>query len=96
MKNKWDILKKPLVTEKGTGLTASLNQYVFKVAQEANRLEIKNAIEELFKVEVKKIRTLIVRGKTKTYRGNIAQKPNWKKAYVTLKEGHKIEVVQGV
>lgn len=96
MKTKWDVIKKPLVTEKGTGLTASLNQYVFEVAKEANRVEIKNAVEALFKVEVENVRTLIVRGKTKAFRRSIGQRPNWKKAYVTLKQGQKIEIVQGV
>ena len=96
MKTKWDVIKKPLVTEKGTGLTATLNQYVFEVAKEANRLEVKNAVEALFKVEVKNVRTLMVRGKTKTYRRTIGQRPNWKKAYVTLAQGNKIEIIQGV
>ena len=73
-----------------------VRRYVFEVAKEANRIEIKNAVEVLFKVEVKNVRTLMVRGKTKTYRRTIGQRPNWKKAYVTLKEGHKIELVQGV
>ena len=96
MKTKWDVIKKPLVTEKGAGLTAALNQYVFEVATQANRLEIKNAVEALFKVKVEAVRTLVVRGKTKAYRRTIGKRPNWKKAYVTLKEGHKIELVQGV
>ncbi len=96
MKTKWDIIKKPLVTEKGTGLTQALNQYVFEVAKEANRTEIKDAVETLFKVKVENVRTLIVRGKTKMYRRTVGKRPNWKKAYVTLKEGNKIELVQGV
>ena len=96
MKTKWEVIKKPLITEKGTSLTSALNRYVFEVATEANRTEIKDAVEVLFKVKVKDVRTLIVHGKTKMYRRTIGKRPNWKKAYVTLKEGHKIELVQGV
>ena len=92
----YQVIKKPLVTEKSTALTASQNQYAFKVDIEANRTEIKKAIEALFKVKVSKVRTLIVRGKTKTFRLSSGKRPNWKKAYVTLSEGHKIELIPGV
>jgi len=92
----YQIIKKPLVTEKGTKLTAEANQYVFEVSPHANRTEIKKAIENVFKVKVEKVRTMIVRGKVKSFRMNRGRRPNWKKAYVTLKEGEKIELFQGV
>lgn len=95
-KNSYRIIKRPLVTEKGTRLTAEANQYAFEVDPCANRTEIKEAIGNLFKVKVEKVRTMIVRGKTKTFRGSRGKRPNWKKAYVTLKEGEKIELFQGV
>ncbi len=95
-KNLYRIIKRPLVTEKGTRLTAEANQYPFEVDLSANRTEIKEEIENLFKVKVEKVRTMIVRGKTKTFRMSRGKRPNWKKAYVTLKEGEKIELFQGV
>ncbi|MEK7790881.1 MAG: 50S ribosomal protein L23 [Deltaproteobacteria bacterium] len=95
-KNSYQIIKRPLVTEKGTRLTAEANQYPFEVDQRANRTEIKEAIENLFKVKVEKVRTMIVRGKTKTFRLSSGKRPNWKKAYVTLKQGEKIELLQVV
>ena len=90
------VIKKPLVTEKATQVTASHNQYVFEVDVSSNRHEIRNAIEELYKVKVEKVRTLIVRGKIKNFRQRSGKRPNWKKAYVTLKEGNKIELHPGV
>lgn len=92
----YQVIKKPLVTEKGTRLTAELNQYVFEVALQANRSEIKKAIEHLFKVKVNSVRTMIVRGKMKSFRMSKGKRPNWKKAYVALKQGEKIELFQGV
>ena|SRR3989338_6295734 len=90
------VVKKPLVTEKATQLTAEFNQYVFEVDVAANRHEIRKAIEDLYKVKVEKVRTLIVRGKIKNFRQHAGKRPNWKKAYVTLKEGNKIELHPGV
>lgn len=92
----YQVIKKPLVTEKGTRLTAEANQIVFEVAPDANRAEIKKAIENLFKVKVNKVRTMMVRGKIKSFRMSKGKRPNWKKAYVTLKQGEKIELFQGV
>jgi large subunit ribosomal protein L23 len=76
-KNAYDIIRTPLISEKGVSMMED-NKYCFKVAVYANKHEIKNAVEEVFKVEV--------------HTGNRAQ---WKKAIVTLKEGHKIEVFEG-
>lgn len=90
-----EIIEKPLISEKGTTL-GQLNQYVFKVSNKANRTEIRDAIEVLFKVKVEKVRTLIIHGKPKGARQKSGHRPNWKKAYVTLASGNKIELFQGV
>lgn len=91
-----NIIKRPLVTEKVTGLTAKYNKYAFEVDITANALEIGKAIEHLFKVKVINVQTLIAHGKTKLYRRFSVKRPNWKKAYVTLAEGSKIELYPGV
>ncbi len=90
------IIEKPRITEKGTQLTGDFNQYVFKVALYRNRTEIKYAVESLFNVKVSKVRTLVTHGKVKGMRQLKTKRSNWKKAYVTLEKGHKIELIQGV
>ena len=79
-----------MLTEKSTTLN-QYNQYSFKVNLKATSLEIKNAIEEIFKVKVSKVNTLITRGKPKTFKGTYGRKKNYKKAIVALKEGHTID-----
>ena len=85
-----NIIQKPILTEKSTNLN-QFNQYTFKVNLKSNSLEIKNAIEKIFKVKVSKINTAIVRGKPKTFKGTSGYKKNYKKAIVTLKEGQTID-----
>lgn len=85
-----NILQKPILTEKSTNLN-QFNQYSFKVNIHSNSLEIKEAIEKIFKVKVSKINTLIVRGKLKKFKGTTGYKKNYKKAIVTLKEGQTID-----
>jgi len=85
-----NIIQKPILTEKSTNLN-QFNQYTFKVNLKSNSLEIKSAIEKIFKVKVSKINTSIVRGKPKTFKGNSGYKKNYKKAIVTLKEGQTID-----
>ena len=92
----FQIIKKPLMTEKVSGLTSTLNQYAFEVDIHTTRTEIQKAVEALFKVKVKKVRTLVIRGKIKVFKRYAAKRPNWKKAYVTLAEGQKIELHPGV
>ena len=82
----------PLITEKGTGLQEKHNQYLFRVAPRANKIEIKQAIEKLFEVKVAGVRTSRVRGKTRRIGRTIGHRPNWKKAVVTLKEGDTINL----
>jgi large subunit ribosomal protein L23 len=88
-----DIVRKPLVTEKSTWLQDALNQYVFLVHPQANRLQVKKAVEELFKVKVEKVRTMVRKGKPrKSYGRAITTRP-FKRAIVTLTKGDKIDVV---
>ncbi|HPD33830.1 MAG TPA: 50S ribosomal protein L23 [Bacteroidota bacterium] len=94
----YDIIKKPLITEKAMKLGDS-RQYAFEVNINSNKIEIKKAIEELYEVKVESIRTLREKGKIRsrfTKRGRVTGKtPRRKKAYVTLKEGYSIEIVSG-
>jgi len=91
----YSVILKPLVTEKST-ILAGHNQYAFRVARDANKLQIKEAVELSFSVEVKAVNVMNVRGKSKRYRMGQALAPDWKKAVVTLKPGHKIELIEGV
>lgn len=96
MKNMYDVLRGPLLTEKGTLLKEQENKILFKVAREANKIEIKKAIEEIFKVKVDKVTTMNCRGKKKRMGRFEGKRPDWKKAIVTLKEGEKLDFVEGI
>ena len=89
------IIKAPHLTEKGLLQKASTNQVTFQVATNANKTEIKQAIEKEFKVTVQKVATIQVRGKEKRLGRHQGRKPNWKKALLTLKKGDKIEYFEG-
>jgi large subunit ribosomal protein L23 len=93
-KNAYDIIRTPLISEKGVSMMED-NKYCFKVAVYANKHEIKNAVEEVFKVEVTKVNTVKYDGKKKRVGVHTGNRAQWKKAIVTLKEGHKIEVFEG-
>ncbi len=85
------IISRPIVSEKGTQLLKE-NKYVFRVPLKVNKIEIKEAVEELFKVKVEEVRTMHARGKSRKWRGrSIGKVPRWKKAIVKLKEGEVIE-----
>jgi large subunit ribosomal protein L23 len=86
-----DVLKSPHISEKATVVSERDNQIVFKVAVDATKLEIKRAVESLFEVEVDSVKTLNVKGKTKRHGAQIGRRVNWKKAYVSLKEGQEID-----
>jgi len=86
----------PLVTEKGTIASEKANQVVFRVRPEASKDKIRMVVEEQFKVTVLRVRTSNFLGKERRRGRVIGRKPNWKKAYVTLKEGDKIEFFEGV
>ena len=90
------IIRRPLITEKGTELKNQANHYLFEVARDANKIEIKHAIESLFRVKVLRVRTISVQGKEKRVGRYVGRTPNWKKAVATLKEGDSIEFFEGV
>lgn len=95
MKDIHSIVIKPLVTEKSTNLQNDHNKYTFKINLHANKYEVKAAVEELFKVKVLKVRTLICHGKRVRVGKQSGFKADWKKAVVTLKEGNSIELFEG-
>ena len=89
--NIYDVLKKPLVTEKTTLEKDVKNVISFEVDRNANKIEIKNAVEKLFKVAVCDVNTVNVAGKLKRVGRHYGKRSNWKKAYVTLKEGSNVD-----
>lgn len=91
MKNPYEVIVSLLRTEKGLQLMP-FNKYLFRVARNANKLQIKKAAEEIYKVKVKSVNVLTVKGKKRRLRFKEGTTANWKKAVVTLKEGEKIEV----
>lgn len=91
MKNPHDVVKSMMRTEKGS-VMMPLNKYLFWVDKSANKIEIKNAVEEIYKVKVSAVNTMIASGKPKRVRYALGNTSDWKKAVVTLKEGSKIDV----
>ena len=91
----YQIILSPLVTEKATALSEQ-NQFVFRVAIDATKPEIKAAVEALFGVKVLDVNTLVVKGKTKRFKGRPGQRSDWKKAIVTLAEGQTIDLTTGL
>jgi large subunit ribosomal protein L23 len=89
------VLKRPLITEKTTAKQGEANQYFFEVDHRATKHDVRNAVEEIFKVNVKAVRTLNVPGKRKRVGRNVGMTSDWKKAAVTLKEGQRIEMLEG-
>ncbi len=87
------VLQRAHVSEKATILASEQNQYVFKVSKSATKLEVKKAVEELLKVKVDKVRTTIVKGKTRNFGQIPGKRSDWKKAYVSLKEGEKLDLL---
>jgi large subunit ribosomal protein L23 len=96
MKDLLHVLKSPLITEKGTLVNEQGNQFVFRVRPEANKIEIRRAVETLFKVKVEKVRTLNYLGKNRRVGKSMGQRPHWKKAYVTLAAGQRIDFFEPV
>jgi Ribosomal protein L23 len=90
------VIKRPLITEKGTVLRETRGQYLFAVDPRASKHQIKLAIEKNFKVHVEDVRTVNLRGKFKRVGAKVGQRSNWKKAYVQIREGEKIEFFEGV
>ena len=91
-----DIVRRARITEKGTRIREGQNGYLFEVARDANKIEIKKAVEAIFSVKVATIRTLRVHGKPKRVGRHAGHRPDWKKAIVTLKKGQTIELFEQV
>lgn len=91
----YEVLRRPLITEKSTAMQG-LNKYAFEIADGANKLQIRQAVEKSFKVKVTGINVVTVRGKTKKIGRRMVHTNPWKKAVVTLKVGDKIEFFEGV
>ena len=90
------VLEKPLVTEKSMAALQDSNRVSFKVQRNANKIEVRKAVEKIFEVTVESVNVVTVRGKKKRFGKNIGQSKDWKKAIVKLKEGDKIELFEGV
>lgn len=91
-----ELIISPLITEKGTAAGEKGNQVVFRVRSGASKDAIRDAVEGMFKVTVLKVRTLRMLGKKRRRGKTIGARPDWKKAYVTLKQGDRIEFFEGV
>jgi len=91
----YDIVLSPIITEKATN-ASERNQVMFKVARNATKPQIKEAVEKLFDVKVKSVNTLVRKGKHKAFRGRLGEQSDFKKAIVTLEEGHRIDVTTGL
>jgi len=89
--NIYDVIKKPLITEKTTVEKDARNIVAFIVHRDANKIEIKESVEKLFKVKVAAVKTATVAGKVKRVGTQTGKRANWKKAYVTLKEGENVD-----
>ena len=92
----YDILIKPLLTEKMTALKESENRVSFVVDKRANKIEVKKAIEEAFKVKVAAVNVMNLLGKKKRLGKFAGKRPDWKKAIITLKKGEKLELFEGM
>ena len=90
------IVRRAMISEKGTQLREKQNGYLFEVARDANKIEIKRAIEAIFNVKVDAVRTIRVHGKPKRQGRYAGHRPDWKKALVTLKKGQTIELFEQV
>jgi large subunit ribosomal protein L23 len=94
--NPYEIIKGPLITEKGTIQKEANNQLTFEVNRKANRVEIRHAVEKIFNVRVMKVRTMQIKGKVKRVGRTVGKRRDWKKAIVTLAKGENIEFFEGV
>ena len=91
----YDVIRKPIITEKAT-MASEANAVVFEVAMDANKPQIKEAVEALFNVKVKAVNTTVTKGKVKRFRGMLGKRRDVKKAYVTLEAGNTIDVSTGL
>ena len=93
--HRFEVLRRPLITEKNTGLQAQ-GKYAFEVAREANKHQVREAVEAAFEVSVTAVNVMMVHGKRRRVGRRQVLSPSWKKAIVTLKSGDKIELFEGV
>lgn len=92
-----EVIRRPLITEKSTQLRDEKNVIAFEVDRRANKIDVKRAVEAQFKVKVAEVRMALVHGKTRRQGRFVGQRPDWKKAYVRLREGEKpIEFFEGM
>jgi len=92
LRDSYAIVKHPVITEKATDVAAD-GAYTFEVARDANKIEIRKAIESIYRVKVTGVNTMRVKGKLRRMGRNVGRTPDWKKAIVTLADGHKIDLV---
>lgn len=91
-----EVLIRPLITEESSILQAEQNKYTFEVHRAATKIDIRNAIEQMFDVSVKSVRTMNCPGKQRRVGRSVGRRPDWKKAIVTLHEGEMIDMYEGV
>ncbi len=96
MQDLYGVILSPLFTEKGAKLKETENKLLLKVSKNANKIEIKKAVEKIFKVKVDNVRTIHCKGKKKKLGRFEGIRPDWKKAIVTLKKGEKLDFIEGV
>ena len=92
----YQVLKRPLITEKGTRQKEQSNQMIFEVDRRANRVMVRNAVESIFKVKVLSVKLMNVKGKERRVGKNVGRRPDWKKAFVRLGPGENIEFFEGI
>lgn len=92
----YDVVKKPLITEKSTIQKEANNQLTFEVDRKANKVEIRRAVEKIFSVRVLDVRTVQMKAKVKRFGRTIGKRRNWKKAIVTLAKGEHVEFFEGM
>jgi large subunit ribosomal protein L23 len=90
-----EVVKRPLITEKAERNREASRSFAFEVHRDATKIQVKQAVEKLFSVHVLAVRTAIARGKNKRVGKNAGRRPNWKKAFVTLKDGETIALFEG-
>ncbi len=91
MRSVYEVIKRPIISEKSTALAEVAGRYAFEVASQAKKPEIKEAVQHLFNVKVREVRTMVMHGKVKRVGRFETKRSNWKKAIVTLAEGQKID-----
>ena len=94
MRSIYDVVKRPIISEKSTAQAEIARRYAFEVAVQANKAEIRDAVQKMFNVKVKDVRTMVMHGKLKRVGRFEVKRSNWKKALVTLAEGQKIDFFQ--